>query len=236
MCGRYNLKITSPELAAFFDLPECPDGLPARYNIAPTQSVPIVRVDPEIGRHLVMVRWGFVPAWAKEMTGSAPLINARLETAAEKPTFRQSFKNRRCLIPANGFYEWHRAEAVKQPYHFHLPDHGLVAFAGLWDRWQAPDGSVIDSCAMLTKEANAVMAPIHHRVPVFVGPAQFGTWLDPREEHDEVIRLALESTVADRLVATPVSKRVNQVVNDDASLLAEERVVEAAPRELTLFD
>lgn len=234
MCGRYTLKITPAELATYFDLPEVPD-LPARYNIAPTQPIPTVRVDAGIGRHLVMMRWGFVPAWAKEMTGSAPLINARLETAHEKPTFRQSFRARRCLIPADGFYEWQRTEAAKQPYVFQLPDGEPYAFAALWDRWQAPDGAVIDSCAMLTTEANAVMAPIHHRVPVILERAHYAAWLDPDQHDPERLRQILVSGVADRLVATPVSKRVNQVVNDDATLL-EPVAVETGPRELTLFD
>lgn len=232
MCGRYTLKITPAELATYFELPEVPDLAP-RYNVAPTQTIPTVRVDAGIGRHLVPMRWGFVPSWAKEMTGSAPLINARLETAHEKPTFRQSFRQRRCLIPADGFYEWQREEAAKQPYVFQLPDGEPYAFAALWDRWQAPDGTVIDSCAMLTTEANAVMAPIHHRVPVILERGAYAAWLDPEPREPAALRAILESTVADRLVATPVSKRVNQVANDDAGLLVP---VDLAPRELTLFD
>jgi putative SOS response-associated peptidase YedK len=236
MCGRYTLKITPTELAAYFDLPEVPD-LPPRYNIAPTQPIPMVRADGHQGRHLVMVRWGFVPAWAREMSGGAPLINARLESAHEKPTFRQSFRQRRCLIPADGLYEWQRESAAKQPYVFQLPDGEPFAFAGLWDRWQSPDGQVIDSCAMLTTEANAVMTPIHHRVPVILERSAYEAWLDPAIHDPETLRGMLTPVVADRLIATPVSKKVNQVVNDDPSLLEPVAVaVDTEPRELRLFD
>ncbi|MBC7545977.1 MAG: SOS response-associated peptidase [Candidatus Sericytochromatia bacterium] len=234
MCGRYTLKIDGKDLAALFALPELPD-FPHRYNIAPTQRVAMIRMSETVGdRQLAMVRWGFIPAWAKEMPSQAPLINARLETAHEKPTFRSSFQSRRCLIPADGFYEWRRS-TDKQPFVFQLPDEQPFAFAGLWDRWQGPDGQIIESCAMLTTEANMVMAPIHHRMPTILPPTHYDAWLDPGHQHPERLRAVLAASLCDRLIAKAVSTRVNKAVNDDPACLAPP---EPAPlsREMTLFD
>ena len=240
MCGRFKLTIDGQDLAALFgpdELVELAELLnsTSRYNIAPTQNVAMLRFAANAPfRQLAFVRWGFVPAWAREITPAAPLINARLETVDEKPTFRSSFRTRRCLIPADGFYEWRRS-TDKQPFVFQLPDERPFAFAGLWDRWQGPDGQVIESCAMLTTEANPVMAPIHHRMPILLPPTTFDAWLDPKEQDPERIRSILETNQCDQLVARAVSTRVNKVVHDDPACLAPPEPP-TLPREMTLFD
>ena len=175
MCGRYALH-ASPEVVALqFGLASVPSFSP-RYNIAPAAQVLIVRQDGE-RRGAAMVKWGLVPRWAKDPSMGARMNNARAETAAAKPSFRDAYRRRRCLIPASGFYEWKPEHGLKQPYYFHPAAGGLFAFAGLWERWEGPGGP-LETCAVLTTEANAVMAPVHDRMPVILGPANYRPWLE----------------------------------------------------------
>jgi putative SOS response-associated peptidase YedK len=217
MCGRFTLAASPTELAALFDL----DGasLPAlapRYNIAPTQSIAAVRAAPADGRReLVLLRWGFIPAWAKDPSGGAPLINARSETAADKPTFRAAFRRRRCLVPADGFFEWHTENGKKQPYYFTLADGAPFAIAGLWERWQAPTGDVVESCTLLTTEANDLVRPLHDRMPVILAPADYPLWLDPEVNDPGPPASLLVPFQASAMAGRPVSPRVNAVRNDD---------------------
>src|SRR5262245_4330455 len=178
MCGRYSLYSSAADLAEWLGLPEVP-ALEPRYNVAPTQPVAAVRAGPGGGRELVRLRWGLVTPWAADPGTGPLLINARSETAADKPAFRAALRARRCLVPADGFYEWVRQAGKRQPIHFRLRDGRPFAFAGLWERWQAPGGPAVESCAILTTGANELVRQAHDRMPVILGPDAFGEWLDP---------------------------------------------------------
>ena len=171
MSGRYRLSRRKQIIAEHFDaLPDDDDWTP-RYNIAPTQPVPIIRQHPkELRREVSLVRWGLIPSWAKEASGSAGMINARSESAATKPAFRDPMNSRRCLVPADGFYEWSRVGKTRQPYCFEVNDGELFAFAGLWERWKDPSGNWIKSCSILTTTPNAVTSAVHDRMPVILNP------------------------------------------------------------------
>ncbi len=201
-----------PEVADLFGLADVPDLAP-RYNIAPTQPVAAVRV-ADAGRELARLRWGLIPPWAKDR--KLAQINARSETAADKPMFRTAFRKRRCLIPASGFIEWtHTGARKKQPFCIRLIDDKPFAFAGLWERWQGPDGPV-DSCAILTAEANELVRPVHERMPCILDRRHFGQWLDPTEQDAAALAPLLRPFAADRRRAYPVSPLVNSPKNDDA--------------------
>ncbi|MCP4426380.1 MAG: SOS response-associated peptidase [Chloroflexi bacterium] len=226
MCGRFALLAPSESgeslgesLAEQFLLNSIPDLAP-RYNIAPSQPVTAVRLHPHTNkRELTLFRWGLIPSWAKDTKFSARLINARAETVAEKPSFRTAFKRRRCLIPASGFYEWQKANGDKQPTYIHAQDGRLLALAGLWEIWQSPDGSVIESCAILTTKPNELMAPIHNRMPVIIEPADYSMWLDPGSRPEDGLHL-LRSYPAAKMTAYPVSPHVNSPRNDDPQCIA----------------
>lgn len=220
MCGRYGLVVQGNDIRRMFGLAEC-DGrlLPPRYNIAPTQAVAVVRRGAQ-GAELAPMRWGLLPAWLKDPKDTPLLINARAEGVAEKPAFRNAFRRRRCLVPASGFYEWQaRPGRAKQPYWIRRADGEPLAFAGLWETWRGGDGSEIDSAAIVTTEANALLRPIHSRMPVVVAPADFELWLSPEATPEELARL-LAPPADDLLEAVPVSARVNSAADDDASLWA----------------
>ncbi len=193
MCGLYNLSHTSDEVAAYFDYGETA-GFPPRDYVAPGQPVAIVRReerDRSGGRHFALVRWGFVPSWAKEVKAGKPLINARAETVAVKPSFKNAYKRRRCLVPASGYYEWQAdVPGRKQPYYVPRADGGLVAFAGIWEHWMGPDGSELESMAILTTAANEALRPIHHRMPVVVAREDFQRWLDPEGRTGDLLKPA----------------------------------------------
>lgn len=215
MCGRYNLITDAEALVDFFEIEQTlfdVSNLPPRYNIAPSQNVPIVR-DTAKGRELAMARWGLVPRWWKEEKSRYSTINARAETVAEKPTYREAFRRMRCLIPATGFYEWKRVDDQKTPHHISLPQGGLFAFAGLWDHWDK-QGAGFDSCSIIVTSANDTMRPIHNRMPVILNPVQYNTWLAA----DHFNRAQLESLLLPYpggLTAYPVSRSVNSPKNDD---------------------
>ena len=221
MCGRFALTATPGEVEELFEIAGL-DPFPPRYNIAPTQPVTIVRTLAG-SRDGILVRWGLVPHWVKDPAAFTLLINARSESAAEKPAFRAAMRHRRCLIPANGFYEWQRDGDRKQPFWVAPADGSLVAFAGLWETWMSKDGSEIDSAAILTTNANASLAPIHHRMPVVIEPSDFARWLDPVAEPRHVADL-LHAPADDRMVAIPVSDRVNAARNDGPDLQTRHKI------------
>lgn len=218
MCGRFTLAAPGEQVAQQFQLAEVPD-LAARYNIAPTQQVAAVRV-AGTGRELSLFRWGLVPSWAKDPSVGSRMINARSETVAEKPAFRTALRQRRCLIPADGFYEWQVREGGKQPFHIRLVTGEPFALAGLYEHWQAPDGTWLHSCTILTTEANELMRPLHDRMPVIIAPDQHAVWLDPDLRDAGPLQALLAPYPAELMVATAVSRAVNRVGNDGPELLA----------------
>jgi putative SOS response-associated peptidase YedK len=209
MCGRFLLFSSGPKVAEEFDLTGPPELAP-RYNIAPTQQVAAVRAAGS-GRELVRLRWGLVPSWSRDAK-QAP-INARSETAADKPTFRHSFRKKRCLIPADGFFEWVALGGRKQPYYFHPPDGRLWAFAGLWEHWQGPDGPV-ESCCILTTAANELVRPVHDRMPMILPRQDWEAWLGPAVQEAGALLPLLRPYPADAMRAYPVSLLVNNPRND----------------------
>ncbi len=222
MCGRFNLRTPASELASFFDIvfdPPLQAALVPRFNIAPSQPVLVIRGESDrVAADLV--NWGLVPGWAKDSTVGNRMINARCETVAEKPSFRAAFRRRRCLVPATGFYEWQKTGGRgKQPWHIHLPDDSPLAFAGIWEHWETDDGSALETCAIITTAANSCMEPIHHRMPVILGPADFSAWLD--SEHDD--RDRLESLMVpcpdEVLVTDPIDTWVNRPANEGPDCL-----------------
>lgn len=215
MCGRFALAADPAQLAELLALSE-PPALPPRHNIAPTQAVAAVRAG-EGGRELAMLRWGLIPGWAKDPAIGAKMINARAETAHEKPAFRAAFRRRRCLIPADGFYEWRRVEDGKQPYFIGMADGGPFAFAGLWESWQGPDGAAVETCTILTTDANELLRPLHERMPVILPPADHRLWLDPAvTDATPELRGLLRPYPVAAMTAYPVSRRVNSPRNDDS--------------------
>jgi putative SOS response-associated peptidase YedK len=209
MCGRYVIKSPAAKLKVRFHLDDLPLFEP-RYNIAPTQPVPIVRWLDQPKREWTPVRWGLIPSWAKDAKIGNKLINARGETVAEKPSFRSAFRKRRCLIPADGFYEWKKLDGGKQPHFIHLRDEEPFAFAGLWEHWINPDdGEVIESCTIVTTEANALMRTLHDRMPVILPAADYDRWLDPATQGMEGLKELVRPYPSDGMTAYPISAYVN---------------------------
>ncbi|MEO8304944.1 MAG: SOS response-associated peptidase [Betaproteobacteria bacterium] len=223
MCGRYELHSNPAAIALIFGLADPPD-VAARYNIAPTTDVPIVRVGGEGKRELVWMRWGLVPRWAKDPSIGARMINARGETIAEKPSFRTAYRRHRCLLPADGFYEWmaiprdaaDAGPARRAPQHIGMADGSLFGFAGLYERWRSEDDDVLDSCTIVTIDANSLLLPVHDRMPVIVPPEHYARWLDPANGEVADLIAPYQSSA---MAYHPVSARVNNVRNDDASLI-----------------
>jgi putative SOS response-associated peptidase YedK len=218
MCGRFSLRTPGPVLAGQFDLPDVP-ALAPRYNIAPTQDVAVVQ-QQAAGRMLLHMRWGLIPGWAGDPAIGARMINARAETVAEKPAFRAAFTRRRCLIPADGFYEWQRVDGQKQPFYIRLHREQPFAFAGLWESWRGADGTVIDSCTLLTTEANGVLRPIHARMPVILKSDDYARWLDPELRQPEPLLDLLQPYPEAEMQSYPVSTHVNRATNDDPQCIA----------------
>lgn len=212
MCGRFTLTTPTQNLATLFDLERAP-SLEPRYNIAPTQAVAVVRLTPAARREFTLMRWGLIPSWAKDPGIGNSLINARAETVAEKPSFRSAFKRRRCLIPADGFFEWQKLEKRKQPYFIGLKDYRPFAFAGLWEHWEGGDGSVVDSCTIITTTANERVQMLHDRMPVILQPADYADWLTPTTPVDLLFHL-LRPYAAEEMIAFPVSAIVSNPAND----------------------
>jgi len=220
MCGRFALKTPVKTLAKHFQAAEAPTEVEARFNIAPTQNILAVQETPD-GRKMKWLKWGLVPSWAKDAAGmGARLINARSETVAEKPSFRDAFKKRRCLIPADGFYEWQRRTGdKKQPFFFGLKDGQPFGFAGLWERWTGEDGSVIESCTILTTTANEVLASVHDRMPVILHRDEYELWLDEDVRKQDLLKGLLQPYPADEMTSYPVSTLVNNISRQGADLI-----------------
>jgi putative SOS response-associated peptidase YedK len=223
MCGRYLLKAPADALRRAFGFVEQPNLMP-RYNIAPTQDVAVIRErrEPKGERTLQLLRWGLIPSWAEDMKGGAKLINARAEGISERPSFREAFQKRRCLVPADGFYEWRTEGKIKQPYLIQRRDRAPFAFAGLWERWvpktQPPEPAYIDSFTIVTTEANALLRPLHARMPVILAPEDYARWFD-RGASEAEHKALLKPAPADLLAYVPVSPRVNAAAPDDADLI-----------------
>jgi putative SOS response-associated peptidase YedK len=217
MCGRFTLRTPLGLLVERFLFEMYEGELTPRFNIAPTQAVAAVRiVEPESPRQLCQLRWGLIPSWAKDRSIGNSLINARGETVAEKPSFRSAFTRRRCLVLADGYYEWQKAvaPAKKQPYYIHLADGGPFAMAGLWEAWRDETGDAIESCTIITTSANADIATIHDRMPVILNEADYAVWLDPNGSDRAVLQELLRPAPADSLAAGPVSTLVNSPRNE----------------------
>lgn len=220
MCGRFTLFEPDKVLAKAFGV----SGFPPRslrYNIAPSQPIAAVRAVPAgSGRELALLRWGLIPSWSKDPAIGNRLINARAETAPEKPSFRNAFRRHRCLIPTSGFYEWLRWESGKQPYFVRMRDGHPFAFAGLWDRWESPEEGAIETCTILTTAANAVLAPIHDRMPVILPPWEYSRWLDPSIKDPDSLASLLVPFPPEEMLAYPVNPRVNVPSADDKECIA----------------
>ena len=222
MCGRFTLSTPAHELVQQFELQGEVPELRARYNIAPTQQVTTVRVvlhDEQQGRKLHRLRWGLIPSWARDPAIGNRLINARGETVASKPAFRSAFKSRRCLVLADGFFEWQRRGKVKVPHLIRMRDGRPFAFGGLWEQWIDPQGEVVESCTIITTEANALIAEVHHRMPVVLRPADYDLWLDPEVSDVDQLQPLLRPFPADQMETRPVSTLVNSVRNDSPACL-----------------
>ncbi len=213
MCGRFTLTVQAEILRDLFELETIPDLTP-RYNIAPTQEVAAVRQTEQGSRELVRLRWGLIPSWADSPAVGVRMLNARSETVAGKPAFRSAFRQRRCLIPADGFFEWQNQMGRKQPFYFRLRDGKPFALAGLWEHWQQ-GARIIESCTVLTTEANEIVRPLHERMPVILPPSAYETWLDPKMQRTEVLLPLLAAYPAGEMIAHPVNMRVNSPRNDD---------------------
>ncbi|MBD2085292.1 SOS response-associated peptidase [Trichocoleus sp. ST-U3] len=219
MCGRFTQSKSAETIAQAFQVNDVPLLMP-RYNIAPTQSVQTVLQNPEQSqRQFKMLHWGLIPRWAKDTKMGAKLINARVETVAEKPAFRAAFKQRRCLVVADGFYEWKQQDGKKQPFYCRVNDGQPFGFAGLWEHWEGEDGEEIDSCTILTTEPNEVMRPIHNRMPVILDPKDYDLWLDSQVQKPELLQPLLRPYSAEEMATYPVSTKVNKPMNDTAELI-----------------
>lgn len=213
MCGRYTLRTPVETLAEEFGISDPLPEIPTRYNIAPTQEVAAVLEEDE-ERKLEMLRWGLIPSWADDPAVGNRMINARSETAAEKPSFRTAFRKRRCLILADGFYEWQKTNGGKQPYYIRMEDGSPFAFAGLWESWDKHGGE-IRSCTILTTDANEMVGEVHHRMPVILPPETYDLWLDTDMRDTEPLLDLLRPYPDDVMDAYPVSRFVNSPSNDD---------------------
>jgi putative SOS response-associated peptidase YedK len=231
MCGRYRLSRRKQLVEEYFETADWQDDWSPRYNIAPTQPVPVIRQHPkEPVRQVSLMKWGLVPSWAKDTSGAARMINTRSETAATKPAFRDPLKYRRCLIPADAFYEWKRNETSKQLYCFEVNNEELFAFAGLWDGWKDGNGNWLRTCTILTTTPNSVTSAIHDRMPVILSPDDYDLWLDPAMNNAAEVSHLLKPYDARLTRCYRVSSRVNHVANDGEECSRPVQIAEAQNR------
>ncbi len=214
MCGRFTQATPGETIAELFELGEVPRLAP-RYNIAPTQQIAAVRVGGDGRRQLAMLHWGLVPSWAKEAAMGARMTNARAERLAEKPAFRGALRSRRCLIAADGFYEWQKLDGRKQPHFIRLRGGRPFGFAGLWERWAPAGAEPLESCTIVTTAPNELLAPLHDRMPVILERGDFASWLDPGVRDAAAVTPLLRPYPAEEMEAYPVGLRVNNPANDD---------------------
>lgn len=220
MCGRFAFFSAHEAMLRVFDLPADTPRVEPRWNIAPTSLVPVVRLGAERQRHLAMLYWGLVPHWAREKSIGARMINARAETVTEKPAFRSAFRHRRCLVIADGYYEWQATPTGRQPWFISRADRVPFAMAGLWESWiEAPGSPPLESCTILTTEAPPPLAAIHHRVPVVLPATSYESWLDPHPADPAALAALLVAPSAGSLGAVRVSRRVNDARHDGPDLI-----------------
>lgn len=219
MCGRFALNENPRKFAEYFHLSGEVD-LSSNWNIAPSLRIHTITDDQEGQRHLNRMHWGLIPSWAKDATIGNKLANARGETVAEKPSFRAAFKYHRCLIPASGFYEWKAEKGIKQPWYVSLKSGEPMAFAGLWETWRPMEGDAVESCCIITTDANTLMQPIHDRMPVILDQDQWETWLSPQIKQPEKLIPLIRSHDSESMQAWPVSRELNRVgMRNDAGLI-----------------
>lgn len=236
MCGRFSLATTMMDIMDYFGIEETVEfsskdnghhathfNIVPRYNIAPSQDILVVRNDDTNHKELSIMRWGLIPKWQKEQDIGSKWINARSETVHEKPLFKYAFKHHRCLLVADGFYEWQQTK-VKKPYYIHSKDGKPFGIAGLWERWESEEGKIIDSCTLLTTDANALMKPIHNRMPVILSKSQFSTWLDIENQNTENLQKLLHPYQDDNLESFPVSTFVNNPRNEGVDCVKRDEV------------
>lgn len=218
MCGRFTLRAPASVIAEQFALYEVEPFSP-RFNIAPTQPVAVVRAGrasaKQTNRDLAWLRWGLVPRWAKDLSIGNRMINARAESVMDKPAYRSAYRERRCLIVADGFYEWKKEGRAKQPYFLRLRDERPFAFAGLWETWKSPDDALVESCVLLTTDPNPLVAEIHDRMPLILQPDDYDRWLDPALRETESLRALFRPYAGEEMVAFPVAAYVNSPTHDD---------------------
>ena len=219
MCGRINLRASPAELAEYFELFRKPDWT-VRYNLGPMQKILVVRQKTDGLRAAEPVLWGLVPPWAKDPSIGAQMNNARSDTVTTRHAFKNAIRHRRCLIPASGFYEWQHIDSkTKQAWHIFRADGHPLAFAGLWEQYELPDRTVLETCAVITTDANEFMRPVHDRIPVMLEPDQWPVWLEHRELDDATLSTLLVSPSNEGLQKTPVSSFVNNIKNDSAECI-----------------
>lgn len=236
MCGRFSLRMTLAEVSRSFEASaDAIEEWSPRFNIAPSQDVVAARLTGA-GRELVLLQWGLVPSWYDDPATGGRFINARAESAHIKPTFRDAFWNRRCLVGADGFYEWRSVDGAKQPYYIRRIDGRPFGFAGLWERWKRGPRDAIESCTILTTRPNEVVEPLHDRMPVIVSPEDYDRWLNPRSADLEELEAILQPCPADEITAYPVSRLVNDPANDSPACIdPDEYEPPPPPIELDLF-
>lgn len=220
MCGRFTLHRDIESIADAFHLQEVLK-LEPQYNIAPTQMVAIVVHNPESDkREFQMLRWGLIPSWSKDQSAASKLINARSETVTQKPSFRNAFKRRRCLVLADGFYEWQKQSGNKQPFYFCIENGQPFGFAGLWEKWLSPEGDEVYTCTILTTVANSLLQKVHDRMPVILAPEDYGLWLDPKVQTSEPLQKLLHPYPASAMTSYPVSSLVNNPKHNSPECIA----------------
>jgi len=217
MCGRFSQHHSDDEIIERFDVASVQFLSAPRYNIAPSQTIAAIVQQSE--RELVGFKWGLVPSWAKDPAIGNRMINAKAETLAEKPSFKQALARRRCLIPADGFYEWKKDKGGSQPFHIRRRDGGLFAFAGLWEEWRSPDGEPLRTCTIVTVEPNELLATLHHRMAAILKPEHESLWLDPAASHAPALLQLLRPYPDDDFECYPVSRSVNSPAHDEASYI-----------------
>jgi putative SOS response-associated peptidase YedK len=220
MCGRFALSLPAKNLADLFSLDEVPELTP-RYNIAPTQPVCAILIDRVKEKRIAkMLSWGLIPSWSKDPTNGPRLINARSETVDEKPAFRGAFKNKRCLLPADGYFEWRQIEGKREPFFFRLKSGEPCTFAGLWEHWEGHSGEVFESCTILTTQANEVAQKVHDRMPVILPRRHYDLWLDPIVTEKDILKPFLVPYPSDEIEFYPISSLVNNPKNDMPECIA----------------
>lgn len=218
MCGRFDLHLPREVIADIFGITIVQD-IPPRFNIAPTQQVVVFRTYPDGTRHLDLLKWGLIPSWAKDPSIGSRMINARSETVDIKPAFRTALKHRRCIIPANGFYEWREVAGKKHPLYVKLKGNKLIMFAGLWDHWKPPEGEVIESCTILTTTTNDLIKHLHDRMPVILDPMDIDLWVDPKVDDPGQLKPLFKPYPSELMEMYPVGDQVNSPRNDTSDLI-----------------